>query len=673
MLAMTSNRRRRSTELHRRRLRAIWRSAGWPSQDLVEVELLAAGWVERLRDGHGRETLRVTDAGVAVLAATLARNRGDARRARGADRPRGRRHAARRAHRVARAVAARAHRRRRARHRPVDGRPARPLLGAQHERRGLPRARRPRDQGAPRRPARRPAQAGQGRGLPPDGARVLVRAGRGRRQRGRRARRLRRHGRARRRAGRAAPGAAARAAAAVRHLDGAGAGDAGALAGVDAAGAGRPGRRAAADPPRESGRRPQRPCARDAWACARPRGRSRGQYGVRAAPARAPHAAHRRARRAPRPHFRIPGACPDDPPAADFRPHPEAVRPGPRARRALAGFGPAAHAVDGPPSTNVAWQDATSDADIDKAFAAAKAQNKPVLLYWGAVWCPPCNQLKATLFNRQDFGEQSKSLVAVHLDGDAPGAQKLGTKFKVVGLSDADPVQPRPQGADAPAGRGRRRAGDAAAAAGHGQRPPDRDRCWPTRAPASRCPAASGACSRSTRGTPTRARRPCRPPSAARCCASWRPTCPASESAACTRLALKSIADSDEKNAPAPDAATRARVAQVLADPALSRTYMDVLTNSAHRHRHRAGAQAGPGAPEARRVVRRRAGAPAGRRDAVARRPPGRAVRARRPGPPRPAQGRRCIRSCRRRSSRRCATPPPPPTARPPTRSSARP
>ena len=63
------------TELHRRRLRAIWRSAGWPSQDLVEVELLAAGWVERLRDGQGRETLRVTDAGVAVLAATLARNR----------------------------------------------------------------------------------------------------------------------------------------------------------------------------------------------------------------------------------------------------------------------------------------------------------------------------------------------------------------------------------------------------------------------------------------------------------------------------------------------------------------------------------------------------------------------------------------------------------------------
>jgi hypothetical protein len=60
---------------HRRRLREIWRSAGWPCQDLIEIELLAAGLLERLRDGHGRETLRVTDAGIQVLAATLARNR----------------------------------------------------------------------------------------------------------------------------------------------------------------------------------------------------------------------------------------------------------------------------------------------------------------------------------------------------------------------------------------------------------------------------------------------------------------------------------------------------------------------------------------------------------------------------------------------------------------------
>ncbi|WP_425256961.1 hypothetical protein ACPOLB_15780 [Rubrivivax sp. RP6-9] len=60
---------------HRRRLREVWRSAGWPCQDMVEVELLAAGLLERVRDGDGRESVRVTDAGIRVLAATLAKNR----------------------------------------------------------------------------------------------------------------------------------------------------------------------------------------------------------------------------------------------------------------------------------------------------------------------------------------------------------------------------------------------------------------------------------------------------------------------------------------------------------------------------------------------------------------------------------------------------------------------
>jgi hypothetical protein len=60
---------------HRRRLRQIWRSAGWPCQDMLEAELLAAGMLLRLRDAQGRETLRVTDAGVALLAQTLQKNR----------------------------------------------------------------------------------------------------------------------------------------------------------------------------------------------------------------------------------------------------------------------------------------------------------------------------------------------------------------------------------------------------------------------------------------------------------------------------------------------------------------------------------------------------------------------------------------------------------------------
>ena len=77
----------------------------------------------------------------------------------------------------------------------------------------------------------------------------------------------------------------------------------------------------------------------------------------------------------------------------------------------------------------IAWQ----KGDVDAAFIIAKTDNKPVFLYWGAKWCPPCNQVKATIFNRQDFIERSRFFVPVYIDGDSPSAQRLGSRFKVSG------------------------------------------------------------------------------------------------------------------------------------------------------------------------------------------------------------------------------------------------
>jgi len=71
--------------------------------------------------------------------------------------------------------------------------------------------------------------------------------------------------------------------------------------------------------------------------------------------------------------------------------------------------------------------------DVDSAFAVARAEGKPVLLYWGADWCPPCSRLKATVFRRPEFVDRTRLFVPVSLDGDEPGAQRLGEQFEVFG------------------------------------------------------------------------------------------------------------------------------------------------------------------------------------------------------------------------------------------------
>lgn len=61
---------------HRKRLQDLWRSAGWPCHDGVELDLLAAGLITRHWDVDCRECLRLSEAGIALLAAQRGRRRG---------------------------------------------------------------------------------------------------------------------------------------------------------------------------------------------------------------------------------------------------------------------------------------------------------------------------------------------------------------------------------------------------------------------------------------------------------------------------------------------------------------------------------------------------------------------------------------------------------------------
>ena len=61
--------------MHLTRLKAIWRSAGWPCRDAVELDLVAAGWAALVEDAEGCETIRLTDAGIRLLAESRQRNK----------------------------------------------------------------------------------------------------------------------------------------------------------------------------------------------------------------------------------------------------------------------------------------------------------------------------------------------------------------------------------------------------------------------------------------------------------------------------------------------------------------------------------------------------------------------------------------------------------------------
>jgi thioredoxin-related protein len=97
---------------------------------------------------------------------------------------------------------------------------------------------------------------------------------------------------------------------------------------------------------------------------------------------------------------------------------------------AACGSPPVTEEAAGPaPVEKVAWFEGTAD----EAFALAKAEGKPLFLYWGAEWCPPCHYLKDKIFTQPEFVARSRDFVAVYLDGDDVGAQVLGEQLDVQG------------------------------------------------------------------------------------------------------------------------------------------------------------------------------------------------------------------------------------------------
>jgi thiol-disulfide isomerase/thioredoxin len=71
--------------------------------------------------------------------------------------------------------------------------------------------------------------------------------------------------------------------------------------------------------------------------------------------------------------------------------------------------------------------------DIDKAFKTAKQKNKPLLIDFFGIWCPPCNQMDSAVFSSKEFKKQSKSFVLVKVDADDSTSWDLKSKYQIEG------------------------------------------------------------------------------------------------------------------------------------------------------------------------------------------------------------------------------------------------
>lgn len=81
------------------------------------------------------------------------------------------------------------------------------------------------------------------------------------------------------------------------------------------------------------------------------------------------------------------------------------------------------------PTDGVMW-----GVDYTAALKQSAADNKPVLLYFGASWCPPCNDMKRDVFSRGDVGDAIRAIaIPVKVDLSSPGKieEALASQYNV--------------------------------------------------------------------------------------------------------------------------------------------------------------------------------------------------------------------------------------------------
>ncbi len=93
------------------------------------------------------------------------------------------------------------------------------------------------------------------------------------------------------------------------------------------------------------------------------------------------------------------------------------------------------------PESSIEWQH-----DLDAALTTAQAQQKPVLLVFGAGWCPPCKKMKREIWPDIKVAEAvATGFVPVYVDVDDQSQSRVTSKYRISSIPAILVVDPTGQ------------------------------------------------------------------------------------------------------------------------------------------------------------------------------------------------------------------------------------
>jgi protein disulfide-isomerase len=82
------------------------------------------------------------------------------------------------------------------------------------------------------------------------------------------------------------------------------------------------------------------------------------------------------------------------------------------------------------PESKIPWRD-----DFEETLAEAKEKGKPVLLVFGATWCPPCKTMKRNVWPDDEVTNAvEQGYVPMYVDVDEEKHSQLSSRYQILGI-----------------------------------------------------------------------------------------------------------------------------------------------------------------------------------------------------------------------------------------------